>query len=42
MSLGMADFLPGQDTCVDDVFERADAEMYKRKTVLMRMGAGGR
>lgn len=42
VSLGMADYIPGQDTCVDDVFERADAEMYARKNVLMRMGAGGR
>ena len=42
VSLGMADFIPGQDTDVDTVFERADAEMYVRKNILMRMGAGGR
>ena len=42
VSLGMADFIPGQDADVDTVFERADAEMYVRKNVLMRMGAGGR
>ncbi len=42
VSLGMADFIPGQDIDVDTVFERADAEMYVRKNILMRMGAGGR
>lgn len=42
VSLGMADFIPDRDTCVDDVFERADAAMYTRKNVLMGMGAGGR
>ena len=42
VSLGMADFIPGHDPDVDTVFERDDAEMYERKNVLMRMGAGGR
>ena len=40
VSLGMSDFIPGQDTDVDTVFERADAEMYVRKNVLMRPAGG--
>lgn len=42
VSIGLADFVPDRDTCVLDVFERADAEMYGRKNLLQSMGAGGR
>ena len=42
VAVGIADFIPNQDTNVQDVFERADAEMYERKNILKSMGAGGR
>ena len=42
VSIGIAEFIPNQDTSVQDVFERADAEMYERKSLLRSMGAGGR
>ena len=31
VAVGMSDYLPGQDIQVSDIFERADAEMYKNK-----------
>jgi len=34
VSLGLAEFIPGKDKSVADVFERADALMYKRKVEL--------
>ena len=39
VSVGLTDFVPGQDKNVHDVFERADALMYKRKMQLKAMGA---
>jgi len=42
VSVGIADFIPGQDTNVQDVFARADSRMYEHKKYLMSMGAGGR
>ena len=34
VAMGMADFDPAADSSVSDVFERADAEMYRDKAVL--------
>jgi len=34
IAMGMADYIPGTDGSVNDVFRRADAEMYKDKAVL--------
>ena len=42
VSVGMSDYIPGQDTNVQDVFVRADANMYEHKKLLQSMGAGGR
>ena len=42
VSVGMSDYIPGQDTNVQDVFVRADANMYEHKKLLKSMGAGGR
>ena len=42
VSVGISDYIPGQDTSVQDVFVRADANMYEHKKHLMSMGAGGR
>ncbi len=39
VSAGMSDYIPGKDMRVKDVFERADAQMYRRKTELKSMGA---
>jgi hypothetical protein len=39
VSVGLSEFVPGQDKNVHDVFERADALMYKRKMQLKAMGA---
>ena len=37
--MGLSEYVPGQDKNVHDVFERADALMYKRKIQLKGMGA---
>lgn len=42
VSGGLASYEPGEDHCVRDVFERADAEMYKEKTLLKSLGAATR
>jgi len=42
VSAGLAEYISGRDTNVQDVFMRADAMMYERKKILMSMGAGGR
>ena len=34
VACGMSDFVPGQDTCFQDVFKRADADMYENKKEL--------
>jgi diguanylate cyclase (GGDEF)-like protein len=39
VSVGLTEYVPGQDKNVHDVFERADALMYKRKMQLKGMGA---
>ena len=39
VSVGLSDFVPGQDKNAHDVFERADALMYQRKMQLKGMGA---
>ena len=39
VSAGMSDLVPGQDKTMHDVFERADALMYRRKQQLKAMGA---
>ena len=39
VSIGLSDYIPGKDKNVHDVFERADALMYKRKMQLKAMGA---
>ncbi|MBQ8700511.1 MAG: amino acid permease [Acidaminococcaceae bacterium] len=39
VSVGLSEYIPGQDQNVHDVFERADALMYKRKMQLKGMGA---
>ena len=39
VSVGLSEFVPGQDQNVHDVFERADALMYQRKKQLKGMGA---
>ena len=39
VSAGGADYMPGKDTNFNDVFERADKEMYLRKMELKKMGA---
>ncbi|MBR4908914.1 MAG: GGDEF domain-containing protein [Acidaminococcaceae bacterium] len=42
VSVGMSDFILGQDSNVQDVFARADANMYEHKKLLKSMGADGR
>lgn len=42
VSAGMSDYIPGQDKNLQDVFVRADEDMYVRKNKLKSMGAGGR
>ena len=39
VSAGMSDAVPGQDNTYQDVFDRADAKMYERKSKLKSMGA---
>lgn len=39
VSGGLAEYDPDQDRCVSDVFERADALMYKEKMLLKSQGA---
>ena len=39
VSGGLAEYIPGQDHCVRDIFERADATMYKEKMLLKSLGA---
>ena len=39
VSAGLADYEPEQDTSTHDVFERADALMYKEKQLLKSLGA---
>ena len=39
VSGGLADFVPDQDTHVNEVFERADAAMYKEKALLKSLSA---
>ena len=39
ISAGMAEYIPKQDNCFHDVFERADALMYERKKALKSKGA---
>ncbi|MCR5826605.1 MAG: diguanylate cyclase [Oscillospiraceae bacterium] len=39
VSGGLAEYTPGQDRCIRDLFERADASMYKDKMLLKRLGA---
>ena len=42
MSAGMAEYLPEKDIVFREVFDRADAEMYKRKKELKALGARSR
>ena len=42
VAVGIAEYIPGSDNNVQDVFVRADEKMYKRKNLLKSMGAGGR
>ena len=42
VSTGLADYRPGRDRKVKDIFERADALMYARKRKLKQMGAVSR
>ncbi len=42
ISLGMADYTPGEDTSFHEVFKRADQLMYTRKMELKAMGAATR
>ena len=39
VAAGMADYLPGQDTELCMIFDRADAKMYENKKSLKNMGA---
>ena len=39
VSGGMAEYLPGQDKSVHEIFERADLAMYKEKMLLKSLGA---
>jgi diguanylate cyclase (GGDEF)-like protein len=39
ISGGLSDYLPDEDTCFHDVFERADSLMYEEKALLKGMGA---
>ena len=39
ISGGLSDYKPGEDTCLHDVFERADSLMYEEKKLLKGMGA---
>ena len=42
MSAGLAEYQPEQDVVFREVFDRADAEMYKRKKELKALGARSR
>ncbi len=39
ISGGLSEYIPQQDQCLQDVFERADALMYKDKMLLKKLGA---
>ena len=39
VSGGMAEFIPGKDTKISDVFKRADEAMYAEKALLKNLGA---
>ena len=39
VSGGMAEFIPGKDTQIGDVFKRADEAMYAEKAILKNLGA---
>ena len=42
VSGGLAEYLPDQDHCIREIFERADATMYKEKMLLKSLGAATR
>ncbi len=42
VSGGLADYYADHDKCVKDIFERADANMYKEKMLLKSLGAATR
>ena len=42
VSGGMAEYIPGQDRHLHEVFERADSAMYEEKTLLKSLGAATR
>ena len=42
VSMGISEFNPVADSAFNDVFERADRNMYRRKGILEDMGAHGR
>ena len=42
VSGGLAEYQPDQDHCVHEIFERADATMYKEKMLLKSLGAAVR
>ena len=39
VSGGLGEYVPGQDTCYHDVFERADQKMYDEKKLLKGLGS---
>ena len=39
VSGGLSEYIPDHDTCVRDIFERADATMYEEKMILKSLGA---
>ncbi len=42
VSGGLAEYAPGQDHCISEIFERADAKMYEEKMLLKSLGAAVR
>lgn len=42
ISIGISDYIASSDECFNDVMERADINMYTRKTILKSMGASTR
>ena len=42
VSGGLAEYIPGQDRHLHEIFERADGAMYKEKTLLKSLGAATR
>ncbi len=42
VSCGLAEYNPGRDHCLRDIFERADTIMYKEKMLLKSLGAATR